>query len=194
MQLKVILAIIFSIPVWFLSFFNSNKISSQSNNTLQHNLTSFYTLSELSIDGQTISMDKYKNKKVIVLNVASKCGYTSQYADWQAFYEKNKDKVVVLGFPCNQFMAQEPGTAADIETFCQKNYGVTFPMFAKIDVKGEHQCSVYKWLTDLSQNGWNSNVPAWNFNKYLIDENGRLTYFFGSKIRPDSPEFLEALK
>ncbi|MBP6566048.1 MAG: glutathione peroxidase, partial [Saprospiraceae bacterium] len=100
----------------------------------------------------------------------------------------------VLGFPCNQFMSQEPGTSAEIETFCQKNYGVTFQMFDKVDVKGDQQSPVYKWLTDPAQNGWNSDVPSWNFCKYLIDENGKLTHFFASKIKPDSPEFLVALK
>lgn len=197
MHPKMILAFLLSIPTWFSSCFNANKVSSVSeSNTINSKIqsASFYTLQAVSIEGETISMDKYKGKKIIILNVASKCGYTPQYADWQAYYEKNKDNVVVLGFPCNQFLSQEPGSASEIETFCQKNYGVTFQMFDKVDVKGDQQSPVYKWLTDSTLNGWNNDVPSWNFCKYLIDENGKLTHFFASKIKPDSPEFLVAIK
>jgi glutathione peroxidase len=197
MHPKMLFAIVLSIPAWFISCFNANKVTSQDTSPMvsqQIATTSFHTLKAVTIDGETISMDQYKGKKVIVLNVASKCGYTPQYADWQAYYDKNKENVVVLGFPCNQFMSQEPGTSAEIETFCQKNYGVTFQMFDKVDVKGDQQSPVYKWLTDPAQNGWNSDVPSWNFCKYLIDENGKLTHFFASKIKPDSPEFVAALK
>ena len=193
----MLFAIVLSIPAWFSSCFNANKVSSVSeSNTINSKIqsASFYTLQAVSIEGETISMDKYKGKKIIILNVASKCGYTPQYADWQAYYEKNKDNVVVLGFPCNQFLSQEPGSASEIETFCQKNYGVTFQMFDKVDVKGDQQSPVYKWLTDSTLNGWNNDVPSWNFCKYLIDENGKLTHFFASKIKPDSPEFLDAIK
>jgi glutathione peroxidase len=194
---KFLLPVIIGIPSWFISCFNSGKVSSVPENkktetTMQ--TTPFYSLNAVSLDGETINMESYKGKKIIVLNVASKCGYTSQYADWQAFYEKNADRYVVLGFPCNQFMSQEPGSAEEIGAFCQKNYGVSFPMFDKVDVKGENQSPVYKWLTDPALNGWNSDVPSWNFCKYLIDENGRLTHFFASKIKPDSPEFLAAIQ
>ncbi len=187
----------FSAPNLLTSCFNASKVVSSVDTDVIHqtkDTISFYTLSATSIDGDEIKMKKYKGKKIIVLNVASKCGYTPQYADWQAFYEKNNDKFVVLGFPCNQFLSQEPGTAEEIETFCQKNYGVTFQMFDKIDVKGENQSSLYKWLTDPVKNGWNSTVPSWNFSKYLIDENGKLLHYFGPKIKPDSPEFLAAIK
>ncbi len=154
--------------------------------------TSFYDLKAISIDGDTIEMSTYKGKKIVVLNTASKCGYTPQYKDWQTFHEQHGDNFVVLGFPCNQFFGQEPGSASEIETFCQKNYGVTFQMFDKVDVKGKDQHPVYQWLTDPAQNGWNKEVPSWNFCKYLIDENGKLTHFFASKIKPDSKEFVEA--
>ncbi|MBK9256783.1 MAG: glutathione peroxidase [Saprospiraceae bacterium] len=192
-----IFALLISIPTWIMSCFNPSKVTAQSSSNTNKSstmLTSFHSLSADALDGKTITMDQYKGKKVIVLNVASKCGYTPQYADWQAFYEKNKENFVVLGFPCNQFMGQEPGTAEDIESFCQKNYGVTFQMFDKVDVKGADQHPVYKWLTTPEQNGWNADVPSWNFCKYLIDENGNLTHFFASKIKPDSPEFLAAIK
>ncbi len=192
---KVILAILLSVPAWFISCFNSNKVNSQSNAIMVNSdPVSFHSLKALSIDGDTISMDQYKGKKIIVLNTASKCGYTPQYADWQAYYEKNKDKVVVLGFPCNQFMSQEPGNAEEIGAFCQKNYGVTFQMFDKVDVKGDNQSAVYKYLTNPELNGWNSDVPSWNFCKYLIDENGKLTHFFASGITPESAEFAAAVK
>jgi len=195
MHPKVLIAILLSIPAWFISCLNSNKVSSQSNSKMINtDSKSFHTLKAVSIDGDTISMDQYKGKKIIVLNTASKCGYTPQYADWQAYYEKNKDKVVVLGFPCNQFMSQEPGSAEEIGAFCQKNYGVTFQMFDKVDVKGDNQSPIYKFLTSADQNGWNSDVPSWNFCKYLIDEDGKLTHFFASGIKPDSPEFVEAVK
>ena len=186
-----------SLPAWFWSCFNGNKVASAPKETISatnQEKPSFYDLKAMSLDGESIDMSKYKGKKVIILNVASKCGYTPQYADWQKFYESNKDQVEVLGFPCNQFLGQEPGSSDEIATFCQKNYGVTFQMFDKVDVKGDQQSPVYKWLTDPAQNGWNSDVPSWNFCKYLIDENGKLTHFFASKIKPDSPEFLAALK
>lgn len=193
-KIRVLLA---SIPIWFLSCFNANKVTSappaEALSTAQSG-RSFYQLKARDIQGREVSMSEYKGKKVIVLNVASECGYTPQYADWQAFYEKNKDKYVVLGFPCNLFMGQEPGTNAEIETFCRKNYGVTFPVFEKANVKGSEKSEVYKWLTDPALNGWNSEEPSWNFCKYLIDENGKLISFFASKIKPDSEEFVKAVR
>ncbi len=195
MSPKFVLTILLSFPTWLLSCFNSNKVVSHHAESSSPILsTSFYSLKATSLDGEVISFEKFKGKKVILLNVASKCGYTPQYADWQAYYEKNKDKVVVLGFPCNQFMSQEPGNASEIGAFCQKNYGVTFQMFDKVDVKGDNQSDVYKWLTDPAKNGWNTEVPSWNFCKYLINEKGELTNFFASKIKPDSPEFVNSIK
>ena len=192
-----ILLITLSLPAWFWSCFNGNKVATAPKDTISatnQEKPSFYDLKAVSLDGETIDMSKYKGKKVIILNVASKCGYTPQYADWQKFYESNKDQVEVLGFPCNQFLGQEPGSSAEIATFCQKNYGVTFQMFDKVDVKGDQQHAIYQWLTDPSKNGWNSEVPSWNFCKYLINEEGKLTHFFGSKIKPDNQEFMAAYK
>jgi len=154
---------------------------------------SFYDFKMKTLDGTEISLDKYKGKKIVVLNVASKCGFTPQYADWEKFYEANKDNVVVLGFPANNFNAQEPGTAQDIKEFCTKNYGVTFQMFEKISVKGPDKAPLYQWLTDKSQNGWNDKEPSWNFCKYLINEKGELTNFFASAIKPTDKEFVEAI-
>ncbi|MFZ1581934.1 MAG: glutathione peroxidase [Saprospiraceae bacterium] len=192
-----ILLITLSLPAWFWSCFNGNKVASAPKETISatnQEKPSFYDLKAMSLDGESIDMSKYKGKKVIILNVASKCGYTPQYADWQKFYESNKDQVEVLGFPCNQFLGQEPGSSDEIATFCQKNYGVTFQMFDKVDVKGDQQHVIYQWLTDPTKNGWNSEVPSWNFCKYLINEEGKLTHFFGSKIKPDNQEFIAAYK
>ena len=155
--------------------------------------TSFYSFTVNSLDGQPVSFEQYRGKKIIVLNTASECGYTPQYADWQKFYEENKEHVVVLGFPCNDFGGQEPGSADDIKGFCQKNYGVTFPMFEKTTVKGDSKSPVYQWLTDPAQNGWNKQEPTWNFCKYVIDEKGTLTHYFASKVKPGSEEFLKAM-
>ncbi|MBK9337253.1 MAG: glutathione peroxidase [Lewinellaceae bacterium] len=155
--------------------------------------TTIYQFTVNSLDGKPVSLEQFRGKKIIVLNVASKCGYTPQYADWEKYYTENQEKVVVLGFPCNDFMGQEPGTAEDIAEFCQKNYGVTFPMFEKVQVKGDDKAPLYRWLTDPAQNGWNNQEPSWNFCKYLINEKGELTHFFASKVKPDSPEFLSAI-
>ncbi|GAA4457798.1 glutathione peroxidase [Nibrella saemangeumensis] len=146
-----------------------------------------------SIDGKPVSLSGFKGKKVVILNVASKCGYTPQYADWEKFYKEHGSKVVVLGFPANNFMSQEPGSNEDIAAFCQKNYGVTFPMFEKVDVTGDSQHPLYKWLSTKSLNGWNDKAPSWNFCKYVVNENGQLTHFFASGVKPNDPEFKKAV-
>jgi glutathione peroxidase len=195
MSLKIIVTFILSIPTWIVNSLNTSRVVYAPVGTeTAVSVTDFFSLKATSLQGETISFDQYKGKKIIILNVASNCGYTNQYADWQSFYEKNKDKVVVLGFPCNQFMGQEPGDAKEIAGFCQKNYGVTFPMFEKINVKGEGQSEVYQWLTTKAMNGWNEEVPSWNFCKYLINEKGQLTHFFASKVKPDHEEFVKAIQ
>ena len=146
-----------------------------------------------TLDGATLETSAYKGKKIILLNVASECGYTPQYADWQKFYEANKESAVVIGFPCNDFGGQEPGAPGEIQQFCQKNYGVSFPIAEKVSVTGENQSAVFQWLTSPALNGWNTEAPSWNFCKYLIDENGKLVRFFGSNVKPDHPDFLKAL-
>ncbi|MCU0325722.1 MAG: glutathione peroxidase [Spirosomaceae bacterium] len=155
---------------------------------------SIYDFKIKSLDGkQTISLAQYQGKKIVILNVASKCGFTPQYADWEAFYKKNKDKVVVLGFPANDFMMQEPGNNSEIAEFCHKNYGVTFQMFDKVEVTGKNKHPLYKWLSDKSLNGWNDQEPSWNFCKYVVDEKGNLVSFFASDIKPNNPEFIKAI-
>lgn len=155
---------------------------------------SLYEFKMVPLDGgEPIDLSIYKGKKVVILNTASKCGYTKQYADWEAFYRQHGDKIVVLGFPANNFGGQEPGTNEEIAEFCQKNYGVTFPMFEKIDVVGENQHPLYRWLSNKSLNGFNDKAPSWNFCKYVVNEKGQLTHFFASKIKPDDPDFREAV-
>ena len=136
-----------------------------------------------TLEGKPQSLAAYQGKVVLAVNVASECGYTPQYAGLQKLYLEQKEHgLVVLGFPCNQFGGQEPGTATQIESFCQKNYGVTFPLFEKLDVKGAHQAPVYTFLT--AKHG----EPAWNFHKYLIGKDGQVIQAFGSKVAPDSAE------
>lgn len=154
---------------------------------------SLYDYKAKSIEGEEINFDIYKGKKVVIINVASKCGYTPQYADWQAFHEKQGEDVVVLGFPANNFMKQEPGDNVQIATFCEKNYGVTFQMFSKVDVTGPSAHPLFKWLSSKELNGWNDKAPTWNFCKYLINEEGAVTHFFASGVKPDSPEFQRAI-
>jgi len=145
-------------------------------------------------DESIIDLSTYRGKKVIILNVASECGYTPQYANWQKFHEAHGDKVIVLGFPSNDFGAQEPGDNKQIASFCQKNYGVTFQLFDKITVKGENKHPLYKWLSTKELNGWNEKEPSWNFCKYVVNEKGELTNYFGSKVLPTDEVFLAAIK
>ena len=151
---------------------------------ISDNDKSFYALSAENINGELISMNTFKDKKILVVNVASQCGYTPQYEGLQNLYETYGDSLVVLGFPSNDFLWQEPGENTEIKTFCQRTYGVTFPMFAKIHVKGRKQHPLFTWLSDSTMNGWNHENPSWNFNKYLLDEKGKLLERFGSGIEP----------
>jgi glutathione peroxidase len=156
---------------------------------------SFYDLTIKSLDGKTeISMSQFKGKKVLCVNVASKCGYTPQYEGLEKLYENNKEKLVIIGFPCNQFLYQESGSPEEIATFCKKNYGVTFPLTEKIDVKGKNQHSVYQWLTNKETNGLKDVEVKWNFGKFLIDENGKFVEYFPSKTEPLSEEIAKFLK
>jgi len=156
--------------------------------------TSFYDLKAESIDGKAVSMSEYKGKYIMVVNTASKCGYTYQYEGLEELYQKHKDKLIILGFPSNDFLWQEPGSNEKIKTFCKINYGVTFPLFAKIVVKGKKKHPVFAWLTDHTLNGWQKKSPGWNFNKYLIDKSGKLIAHFGSKVEPLSEEIETLLK
>ena len=156
-------------------------------------IASFYDLKATSIDGDEISFEKYKGKKVLIVNTASSCGYTYQYEGLQKLNDIYGNDVEVLGFPANDFLFQERGSDSDIADFCEKNYGVTFQMFSKITTKGRNQSPVYTWLTNKYLNGWNEKKPTWNFCKYLIDENGNLVEFFDKSVKPMSKEITELL-
>jgi glutathione peroxidase len=173
--------------------FTQNTALSRPNGTeMNAAAPNFYQFKMKGIDGKEIDFSQYKGKKVIVLNTASKCGYTPQYADWEKFHQANKD-IVILGFPANEFGGQEPGTNSEIASFCQKNYGVSFQMMEKVVVKGAEKCNLYSWLSDKSKNGWNEKEPSWNFCKYVINEKGELVNFFASGVKPTSAEFIAAL-
>ncbi len=137
------------------------------------------------LDGKSIDLSKYKGKKILIVNTASKCGYTPQYADLEKLYEKYKDKLVIVGFPANNFGQQEPGTSQEISEFCTKNYGVTFPMAEKVDVVGDNISPLFKYLTDEAHKlGVVDPVIKWNFTKFLVDENGKLVAVFASAVKP----------
>ena len=154
---------------------------------------SFYELEAISLDGKKISFDQYKNKKILIVNVASKCGYTYQYEGLQKLQDIHQDKVIVLGFPANDFFNQESGSNEEIEEFCDINFGITFRMFEKTTTKGRKQSPVYQWLTNKDFNGWNTQRPTWNFCKYLVNEQGELVGFFDSKVKPLSEEITSLL-
>ena len=157
--------------------------------------SSVYDIALLGIDGQTrIDLSQYKGKKVLIVNTASKCGYTPQYAELQQLQDKFADKLIVIGCPCNQFMDQEPGAAEEIVSFCQKNYGVTFPLSQKLDVKGGNQHPLYRWLCNKAQNGAMDATVGWNFNKFLINESGQLIGYFPSSVKPLAPELVAAVQ
>lgn len=155
----------------------------------------FHELSLKTLDGKgQINFADYKGKKVLCVNVASECGYTYQYEDLQKLSERYKDTLVIVGFPCNQFGGQEPGAPEEIATFCQKNYGVTFPLTEKIDVKGDNQHPAYQWLTKKQFNGVDDYTVSWNFNKFLLDENGKLMAHFGSKTKPFDADIIKLIE
>ena len=170
-----------------------NKILSRS--ISYENATSIYD-NEIQInglDGTPINLDSFKGKKLLIVNVASKCGFTHQYKNLQELYSEHKDKLTILGVPCNQFGGQEPGSSEQIQSFCDTNYGIEFPMTEKVDVKGENQHPLFDWLTDQSKNGVKKSKVIWNFEKFLLDENGRLLDSFKSMTRPQSDKIVSRL-
>ena len=150
-----------------------------------------YDFKATTLDGQVFDLSTLKGKKVLVVNTASKCGLTPQYETLQKLYDKYKDQnFVIIGFPANNFAQQEPGTNAEIKEFCTKNYGVTFPMMSKISVKGDDIAPLYKWLTLKSLNGVVDAEVQWNFQKFMIDEQGKLVGFVSPKDKPDSEKII----
>jgi len=174
------------------SCFYQVKSRPESTENMQSN-SDFYNFKMDAIDGSEIDFSRYKGKKVLLVNTASKCGFTPQYEDLQALHEQHGDKVVILGFPANNFGGQEPGSNDEIAQFCKKNYGVGFQMFEKISVKGSDQHPLYQWLSQKDKNGWNDQAPSWNFCKYLVNENGELVKFFASGVNPFDEELLNEI-
>lgn len=147
-----------------------------------------------SIEGKIIDFAQFKGKKILVVNTASKCGYTPQYEALEKVYEQYKNKLVIVGFPANNFGGQEPGADSEIQEFCKARFGVTFPMAGKVSVKGDDTAPIYKWLTSKTANGVLDAEIKWNFTKFLLDENGKLVACFPSNVKPDSEEILKYLK
>jgi len=195
-HLLVLGMLAFQVPQ--LSQTSSSTDDKRLETTLTHSLMNapadFYEFTLNDIDGKPVNFSQYKGKKLLIVNVASKCGYTPQYAELQELYEAYKDDLTILAFPANNFGGQEPGTNEDIKTFCTENYGVSFPIFEKISVKGVDKHPLYRWLSDKNLNGWNSTEPSWNFCKYFIDEKGDLVKFFPSSVKPMDEEIIKLIK
>lgn len=159
--------------------------------TLSAQNTNFYSFKVNTIDGEEISLEQFKGKKVLVVNVASKCGFTSQYEGLQKLYEEfGGDDFTIIGFPANNFLKQEPGTNEEIKQFCSVNYGVTFPMMAKISVKGKDIHPLYDWLTKKDNNGVMDAKVSWNFQKFMIDEEGNLVDYASPKTKPSNEKIV----
>ncbi len=157
--------------------------------------TSFYNLKATSIDGKEISFSTFKGKKIMIVNTASDCGYTAQYDELEKLYQQNKNNLIIIGFPANDFKEQEKKSNNEIATFCKRNYGVSFLLMQKSHVlKNTEQNEVFNWLTHASKNGWCNQQPIWNFNKYIINETGILTNFASSNISPLDKRILKAIQ
>jgi len=158
------------------------------------NMSSIYNIKINNIDGSPIDLNTYRGKFILFVNVASECGFTGQYEDLQKLYDTYQDKLMVIGVPCNQFGGQEPGSAKTIQSFCKKNYGVTFLITEKVDVKGKNQHPLYEWLTNKDLNGVENTSVKWNFHKYLVDGNGQFLDYFYSITKPLSSKITRQLK
>jgi glutathione peroxidase len=167
--------------IFFVMLFSAEVFSQNSG---------FYDFKVKTLEGANFDFSSLKGKKVMVVNTASKCGFTPQYKELEEVYLKYKDNLVIIGFPANNFAHQEPGTASEIRKFCTENYGVTFPMMEKISVTGSDMAPVYKWLTSKNENGVMDSEVKWNFQKYLIDENGKLVDVVYSKDKPTSDKII----
>lgn len=160
----------------------------------EKNMSSIYNIKINNIDGSPIDLNTYRGKFILFVNVASECGFTGQYEDLQKLYDTYQDKLMIIGVPCNQFGGQEPGSAKTIQTFCKKNYGVTFLITEKVDVKGKNQHPLYEWLTNKNLNGVENTSVKWNFHKYLVDGNGQFLDYFYSITKPLSSKITRQIK
>lgn len=194
MKMKIIAIVIILAAVLFMAFKLRPSVKSPNGQMIQTDKSVYdYTLTD--IDGKAVNLGNFKGKVLVLVNVASKCGLTPQYEQIESFYESWKDKnVVVLGFPANNFMGQEPGSNEEIKTFCSTKYGVTFPMFSKISVKGDDMHPLYQYLTKKELNGWHEGEVSWNFQKFLINKEGKLVKVFSPRTQVTSEEFLNGVK
>lgn len=188
-----VLRTIYPMFAWF------NKLVNKNREVISHTAVvppvSFYSLKMILNDGSALDMVSLKGKKILLVNTASDCGYTGQYDQLQKLYSQFNNELVVIGFPANDFKEQETGTDAAIASFCKINYGVRFPLAQKsVVVKKRDQNSIFQWLTHPDQNGWNSQAPTWNFSKYLVNEEGILTGYFGPAVEPMDEEILKAIR
>ena len=185
-KIKTLIAVVLAAILTF-------SIQSKSQSKIIQSM-SLYNIEINNIDGSPFDLNKYKGKHLLFVNVASECGFTGQYEDLQKLYDTYQDKLMVIGVPCNQFGGQEPGSSDEIQSFCQKNYGVTFLMTEKVDVKGDRQHPLYQWLTKKDLNGVKSTSVKWNFQKYLVDGNGQFVDYFYSITKPLSSKITRQFK
>jgi glutathione peroxidase len=182
-------------PLWlaFTKMMGRNtKVFTNSKNVQP--VESIYSLQVPLSNGNTLPLEAYKGKKIMLVNTASNCGYTNQYDDLQKLYQQFNNQLEIIAFPANDFKEQEKGSDSDIAQFCKINFGVTFPMAKKsVVVKSNDQNNIFNWLTNKTKNGWNEKAPSWNFSKYLINEQGTLTHYFDPSISPLSDEVLKAV-
>jgi glutathione peroxidase len=172
---------------------NKNTTANTVETTINYSSKSIYDFKVDGLDGKTIDFATFKGKKILIVNTASACGYTPQYEGLQKLYDTYKEKLVIVGFPANNFGGQEPGSNETIAAFCKKNYGVTFPMAAKVSVKGDDTAPIFKWLCSKAENGVMDAEIKWNFGKFLLDEKGNLIQYFPSKVTPMSEEIISKL-
>ncbi|MGE5106364.1 MAG: glutathione peroxidase [Sphingobacteriales bacterium] len=187
-----VLKAVYPLWMWFTKVAgkNSKELSNEKNTPI----VSFYSLKSILNNGNEFDFSQLKGKKVMLVNTASDCGYTNQYDDLQRLYKEQKDKLIILGFPANDFKEQEKGSDEEIAQFCKANFGVTFPLMKKSSVvKGAEQNEIFKWLSDSSLNGWNNKQPSWNFSKYLVNEEGVLVNYFDPSVSPINPDVIKAI-
>lgn len=187
-----VLKAVYPVFIWWTGMTHKKTVKRSEGNIIAP--VSFYSLKGTLNNGEHFDFAGTKGKKILLVNTASDCGYTRQYADLQKLYEENKDKLLVIGFPANDFKQEEKGTDEEIASFCKLNYGVSFPLMKKsVVIKTEDQNEVFQWLTDSSKNGWNNKPPSWNFSKYLVNETGQLVNYFGPSVDPMAKEILEEI-
>jgi glutathione peroxidase len=185
---------VYPVFMWFTKTTGTNSAVLENTSSVKPPL-SFYDLAIKMNDGSILQCSTLRGKNVLLVNTASDCGYTRQFGELQSLYEENKDKLVIIGFPANDFKEQEKGTDASIGEFCKLNYGVTFPLAAKSTViKAAGQNELFQWLTDKNKNGWNEQPPSWNFCKYLVNKEGTLTHYFASSVTPGSGKVKNAIR